>query len=146
MTKIEFNKPYAPKKRVYTDVDPHSLTKQAHAAECDINHIMARYEKTGIINHVRENITPRYGDFTDVEDYQSSLQKVIDAQQSFMALDARIRKRFANDPAQFLSFLEDKKNYDEAVALGLIDKKVNSDFSANEAKKDAGDITDQLPT
>ena len=45
------------------------------------------------------------------------------ARDLFMSLDAEVRKRFGNDPAQLLDFLADNKNYDEAKKLGLVDVK-----------------------
>ena len=61
-----------------------------------------------------------YGDFTDVVDYETALQRVITAQDSFDALPAKLRDRFENSPANLIEFLNDESNRDEAVKLGLI--------------------------
>lgn len=109
-------------KRVQLQFDPvkePSLTKQSFKDECDINHIMLKYEKTNLLTHVN-NSQGTYGDFTEISDYQDSLNRVLAAQQSFMELPAHVRKEFQNDPAQLLSFISDDKNYDKALALGLI--------------------------
>lgn len=102
-------------------VEP-SLTKQEFRDECDINVLMARYEKTGIPPDHFASGTPRYGDFTDVPDYHSAMNTVIQAQTLFEALPARVRERFGNDPAQMLDFLRDPENKAEAIELGLVDR------------------------
>nr|QJB20846.1 MAG: internal scaffolding protein [Microvirus sp.] len=95
-----------------------SLTQQQFKAECDINNIMAKYKKTGLITHVNR-FAGHIGDFSSGDSYQESLHKVMAAQESFNALPAHIRSRFFNDPAQMLDFLSDPKNDEEAVKLGL---------------------------
>lgn len=98
-------------------------TKQSFTEESDINNIVKRYERTGALpDLIAEN--PRYGDFSDLPTYQDSLHIVSFAQEQFAALDAPIRSRFANDPAQFLDFASNPANLDEMVKLGLATKKV----------------------
>jgi len=58
-----------------------------------------------------------------VPDYQSALDLVNQAESMFMSLPAKIRERFANNPAKMVKFLQDEKNRDEAERLGLIAKK-----------------------
>lgn len=99
-----------------------SRTKQAFRDECDINNIMRRYEKDGLIAHVAR-VNGSYGDFTDPPSYQEALNKVISAQDMFMTLPAKLRFRFGNDPQQFLAFVQDEANAEEMYALGLAVKK-----------------------
>lgn len=80
---------------------------------------MAKYKATGLIDHVN-TFRGSYGDFTSVQDYQLSLNQVMAAQESFEALPSNIRARFQNNPGALLAFLEDPKNQEEAVKLGLI--------------------------
>ena len=61
----------------------------------------------------------RYGDFSQVTDYQNSLNVVKHAQDQFAALSSTVRKRFDNDPAKFLEFATDPSNLSEMVSLGL---------------------------
>ena len=104
----------------YACVTP-SLTQQHYAPECDINNIIARYRTTGMMVDPLASRRPiQYGDYTAVPDYQSAQQIVCDAQEAFDALDARTRRRFANNPADLLAFLSDEANRDEAIKLGLI--------------------------
>lgn len=95
-----------------------TLTLQAHAEECDVNRIMARWEKTGQLpdNGHRE---PQFGDVSEVPDLQSAQNIFIEAQACFGALDARVRARFGNSPVALYEWLADPENLEEAAKLGL---------------------------
>lgn len=95
-------------------------TKQSFRDECDINKLMARYDKTGIFPVGKEGY--RFGDFSSVGDYQSSLNLVNHARDQFDNLSLEIRKRFNYNPALLLEFVSDPKNYKEGVELGIFDK------------------------
>ncbi|AXL15028.1 internal scaffolding protein [Microviridae sp.] len=97
-----------------------SLTHQSMAPECDINRIMAKWQKTGVIEHAN-NFNGDYGDFSEVPTYQEAMNKVIRGQEVFMTLPSSVRKQFDNDPHQFLEFATDARNTDEMVDMGLMD-------------------------
>lgn len=121
---MKFITAYGSKNSVNLDfTDEVSLTKQSFAKESDINFIMAKYQKTGLIDHVCK-YEGTYGDFLAVVDYQSSLNAVINAQEEFNSLPSSLRARFSNDPAQFLQFVNDDSNREEAIKIGLIDAPV----------------------
>lgn len=106
-----------------------SKTQQQFIDDCDINKIVARADASGVLTHTARG-TPQYGDFSQFGDslhFQNSLNTVIEAENAFMALPAETRKRFSNDPAELLAFLEDPKNQDEAVRLGLASPKPATD-------------------
>mgnify|MGYP000064304778 CR=1 FL=1 len=96
-----------------------SLTQQSMAAETDINRIMKRYEKTGLLEHVN-NYQGDYGDFTAAVDYHTALNQVMAARDMFMSLPASIRGEFANDPGLFLDFVEDPANRAKMEEMGLV--------------------------
>ncbi|WNK15022.1 MAG: internal scaffolding protein [Microvirus sp.] len=104
-------------------------TKQSFRDECDINRIMARYAKSGVLpDLIRGN--PQYGDFSSVADYQSALNIVVLAEEQFASLDGQVRARFGNDPACFLSFCSDPANRSELARMGLLKPElVNQDGS-----------------
>lgn len=105
------------------------VTKQADAKDCDINAIFKRFEKTGQLpDLIAKN--GRYGDFSAVPDYQEAVQIVRTAEEQFMALEANVRNRFENDPAKFLAFVTDEKNYDEMEKMGLLKPEVVADRNA----------------
>jgi len=99
-----------------------SLAQQQFKEECDINTIMQKFAVTGMLPD--QPLTPRYGDFTGINDYHTALNQVIAAEDEFMSLPANIRARFENDPAQLIEFLNNEENKEEAVKLGLINKPI----------------------
>lgn len=116
---VPFKTAYGRHDRVTFTCDPVSLTHQSMADECDINRIMLKWQKTGVIEHVKE-YPGGYGDFTNApDDYQQSMNTVIEADNMFMTLPSSIRKRFHNDPAAFLDFVANPKNREELERLGL---------------------------
>lgn len=97
-------------------------TVQSDAESCDINRIMKRYEKTGALpDMIVRNAT--YGDFAEVPDFQEALNIVRKAELQFNSLEASIRNRFNNNPAEFLAFVNDPSNMDEMIKMGLAVKK-----------------------
>lgn len=95
-----------------------TMTQQHMKQETDINYILKQYDKTGLITHVN-NAVANYGDFTTVNEYQQSLNMVMQAQEAFNALPSEVRKRFFNDPGEFFEFATNPENKDEMVAMGL---------------------------
>ena len=94
-----------------------SLTKQSFRDESNINRIVSKYRKTGLLDHVNRH-QGFYGDVTGV-DYQTALHTVMQAEESFGTLPADLRKRFDNDPGAFLAFMADPAKREEQYALGL---------------------------
>lgn len=102
-----------------------SMTQQQFKDECDINKIMDRYLKTGVLSDpLDKRGTPKYGEYADLGDYMDHMNKVVEANEMFEALPAQIRKRFNNNPADLIEFVMDPNNRTEAEFLGLIDKEV----------------------
>lgn len=100
-----------------------SMTKQSFRDECDINTIMRRYERTGVLDHLSMQV-PQFGEYMGSMSYQESLNAILYAQSQFAELSAEIRDRFANDPVKLLEFMEDPSNRAEAVKLGLVQPEV----------------------
>jgi len=103
-----------------------SLTQQQFKEECDINNIMEKHAKTGQYTHVSKKMG-MYGDFTKIKEYKSMFETVMAAEESFMSLPAQTRKRFDNDPGKLIEFLQDEKNRDEGIKLGLLIEKQADD-------------------
>jgi phage internal scaffolding protein len=95
-----------------------TLTQQHFRDECDINNILRQFNVTGLLPE--NTLSPRYGDFTGISDYQTALNQVIAAEDEFMRLPAELRARFDNDPGNLIEFLENSENKDEAIKLGLV--------------------------
>lgn len=95
-----------------------SLTVQSAAEESDINTIVRRFGLTG---QLPDQINmPQYGDFTNIPDFHTAMNMVIQAQEGFLDVPAEIRARFGNDPGAFMAFMADPANKDEAKRLGLL--------------------------
>lgn len=94
-------------------------TQQSFKKQCDVNTIMKQFEKTGMFEHVTEH-AGSYGDYLDAPEYHAAMNAVVEAQEMFDTLPARVRKRFGNDPSDFLAFMDDPENVDEMRSLGLL--------------------------
>lgn len=95
-----------------------SRVQQHLAPETDINNIMSKYEKTGVIQHLNR-YGGQYGDFGDIPQYQEGLNRVMAAEEMFMSLPSKIRDRFHNDPGNFIAFATDGDNLEEMRKMGL---------------------------
>lgn len=95
-----------------------SLTRQEFAEECDINTLMARYEKSGVISHVNK-ATPRYMDVAELPDLRGYLDIMREASLSFASLPAKVRKEFDNDPQKFVDFAQTPENLEKMREWGL---------------------------
>lgn len=129
-----------PSPRLITEFFKPSLTQQHFKSECDINNIMARYRETGFLTDPLKPATtkPQFGDYSTQFDYMAAQNTIAQARESFEALPSRIRKRFANDPAEMLAFLQDESNVEEAVKLGLIEKPAVVDEAVEPSTVTAG--------
>lgn len=105
------------------DEENENLAEQSHKEDTDINTIVRRIEKGVPLDPFSTRTNGVYGDFTQYQDYQQNLNTVIQAQEAFDSLRAEVRKRFDNDPAQLMKFLDDEKNREEAIQLGLLEPK-----------------------
>lgn len=123
-----------------------SMTKQEFAAECDINNIMAQYNRTGLVNHVSK-YQGRYVDVCGAVSFQEAQNIVLRAQEAFMSLPAEVRGKFENDPGAFLDFVSDPSNKDEMRKLGLlkgvedVGGKVSEDVRTAEGSVEKPDVS-----
>lgn len=118
-------------------------TQQNLVNETDINKIVARAVKTGILGDpaaisARQAI---FGDFSQVGSYHDALNKVLSAQSAFIELPVDVRNRFGNDPGKLMEFLADPANVEEAIELGLMVKKEDA-----EAGVPASEVPPATPT
>lgn len=119
---------YRPNRKAvdYDGIDPQtgeimmSMTKQSEMDACDINNILKQYSPAGLQQLIAENqARGQYADLPDEVDYQSALNTVLEGQVAFASLPSKTRERFHNSPAEFLEFLANPSNQDEAIKLGL---------------------------
>ncbi|QCQ84615.1 internal scaffolding protein [Blackfly microvirus SF02] len=101
-----------------TEVFDDGVTRQEFADECDINVLMAQYERTGVLNHFN-SVAPQYLDVSDVPDLQRSIAIVEAAETAFMTLPAKVRREFDNDAVKFVAFAQDPANLESMREWGL---------------------------
>lgn len=123
------SEPVSPRGLVF---DPKkNRTKASFKDEADINSIMRRYNRTGILidpTLVRTR-QPMYGDFSTSAGFRELQNQLASIRQTFEALPSDLRARLGNDPANLADYLADPENHEEAASLGLISKASEPDPS-----------------
>lgn len=122
-----------------------SLTQQHFKDECDVNRIMQRYQETGNWGE-QMDVRPQFGDFSNEFDFRTAQETVIRAQAAFESLPSKVRRRFGNDPAELLEFLQDEANRDEAIMLGLIEKPQEPETALEKGAPASGGASEQKAT
>lgn len=129
-------------RRVQILTEGESRVEQSHRAKCNINTIIKKAMKTGIVPVSTRQ--PTYGDFAGVVDYHDAQNKILKAQEDFMALPSAVRKRFRNEPGLLIDFLSDEDNRQEAIELGLIPApepvKVGAEIKPGEPETATGEV------
>lgn len=98
-----------------------SRTRQSMKSECDINNIVARFKRTGVLSPVRAG-SGVYLDVSTVGDYREACDRVRSADRMFMKLPAKVRAVFGNDPSRFLDAVVDPRRKSELEDLGVFEK------------------------
>jgi len=94
-------------------------TMQEFVKDCDINLIIAKYRKTGVLPESVRRVAGQYGDFSQVPTFQEMQEKINLGMELFAALPAKVRKQFSNDPGEFLAAAETDEGRKLMVTLGL---------------------------
>lgn len=116
-------------KMVETINDEPSKTDQSQAAETDVNNIVEKYNRTGQITHLAKH-QGQFLDVSNIENLYEATLHVKAAESAFAELPAHLREKFNNEPINMIEFLQDSKNDDEAIELGLkVRKNERTDFS-----------------
>jgi len=84
-----------------------------------IEEILKKATRTGMIS-VKPNAY--YGDFTSSGDFLTAQNRVIRLQQYFDSLPSETRNWFANSPKNYLDFVLDPRNREQAIEMGLLPK------------------------
>lgn len=112
-----------------------SLTDPQFLKDTDINTILDRYNKTGVLP-VRSGGV--YADVSDLGDFADVMERVNSARREFEAMPSGIRARFGHDPVAYFEFVNDPKNTEECLKLGIKIEKVDTP-SAVDLLKDIRD-------
>lgn len=106
ISSIEFNDP--------------SLTQQQFADEVNIHTIIEKSKVRGLPQGDRK---PLIGDFSNLADFREAQEMIVNAQQSFAQLPAKVRDMFQNQPERLFEFLANEENRPMAEQLGLVEPK-----------------------
>jgi len=120
-TYIENNKEYTKyengRLRIRSLNEEPTRTDQTQKEQCDVKNIMKKYGNK--LSNVPDPIKGLQGDFSEIPSFQQMQDILNQASTTFNSLPSKLRKRFDNDPAEMVKFLEDPNNNEEAVSLGL---------------------------
>lgn len=106
------------RRRVQLHTGTECLVEQAHKADCDINNIIARFSGDELRAFIQQD-PGAYQDLSNAVDLKTAMDTVIESERLFDALPSAVRKKFNNNPIEFLEFAQDKKNGKAMVDMGL---------------------------
>lgn len=104
--------------KVALDASGDGRTRQEFADECDINILLARYEKSGVLNHYNA-AAPDYFDASEMPDLQTAITAMREAERAFMTLPASVRREFDNDAVKFVDYAQNPDNLERMREWGL---------------------------
>lgn len=104
--------------RVQAPVGETTRTQQHMGPACNINNIMKKYLKTGVIEHWNQR-KPEFGDFSQAVDLQAAIQLVDSAQEEFLKLSSEVRNVAKNDPVLLLQLLATEQGTEALKAAGM---------------------------
>lgn len=101
-----------------------STVQQSDKDASDINLIIKRYCECGVCPtcSAKEPISEELAMLSG-EDFNSMMQKMAQVNNQFNELPSDVRKKFGNNPANMLEFIQDPNNRKEAEKLGLIERR-----------------------
>lgn len=107
------------RKRVRTEVGTKSRTKQSETEATNVNTIMRKYQKTGVIDHWNQN-RPTFGDFSMSQGLHANMIAAELAQDEFMKLDAHVRKACDNEPVKLLELMTSPEGLEVLREAGML--------------------------
>lgn len=111
---MKFRTAYAKPVRQTQIVEGPTMTEQNHEKTCNINTIMAKYQKTGVVDHINKH-QGRYADVSGA-DFRTALELCTEQQTIFEELPATARDYFGHDVAEYVDFVSDGGDLNEILA------------------------------
>lgn len=106
--------------KYYTDITDDTQTQQHLKNEVDVNTILAKWLKTGVIEHVKER-QALYADVSSI-DFRGALDSVRRAEEAFLALPSQLRRNLGNDPQNFIDWMQSDDDLDLKKEYGLLEQ------------------------
>ena len=91
-------------------------TKQSFKDSTDINKILRKAQRTGTISHLAKHGAV-YGDFSDVPDLLTAMNRVNRGREIFEELPSELRREFNGDMFQFFEYVNNPQNVDKLADL-----------------------------
>lgn len=136
---------YSPRIRQQTINTEPSMTIQDQKDDTDINNILAKYVKTGLIEHVNKH-EGQYGLVSSL-DYHTSMTMCKNAESQFEELPSQIRAKFNGNVGDWLEFISDPDNVED-IRDGTLDNEIKSSdedeslpFNEDEEPPEGGNST-----
>ena len=95
-------------------------TKQSMQKDTDINLIVAKYQKTGILSFVSK-VQPEFMEVDNI-DFHTAMDVIVKSNELFAQMPSSMRKRFDNNPEKYLEFVHNPDNLEEMYELGLANR------------------------
>ena len=111
---------YSERHPVQLNTGSDSYVQQQFKDDCDIHTIIDRFTRGLPYRHMA--VQPQFGDFSDVKDFQEAQNLIVRTTELFESLPSDLRARFSNNPSQFLEFVNNPDNLEEAIELGILQK------------------------
>lgn len=108
------------RRRVQTELPEGSQVQQEFAKELDINYLVEKHVRAGIPFPTATR--DQFMDVSSLPNFQEASDAVRRAEESWMSLDAKIRRHFGDKMENFLGALHDKSRVDELVRLKVFKK------------------------
>ena len=109
-------------RRVVTMNDEESRTVQQDKDNADIRKIMARYQATGVVDHLRA-VDLAWRDVTEFTDMSDALRQSKDAEAQFMKLPSKLREAFDHDVGKWLDVAHDGVDHENHTEVrGRLEK------------------------
>jgi hypothetical protein len=70
---------------------------------------LERYSATGLLGDPERKLAARFDDVSEVSDFQSALNKVLEVQRAFGELSAEERRKFGDDPQAWVAHLVEEQ-------------------------------------
>lgn len=105
--------------RVQTVNDGPEVTVQSDTHLVDLNRIMEKYRRTGLVEALDET-EAKFMDCTAFQDYADVMRTAKEAEMEFMKLPSKVREIFHHDVAEWLDTAHDEKKREALVAAGAI--------------------------
>lgn len=125
------------------------IVKEEFRDEANINSIMAKAQRTGIlvdpakINTAR---TARFDNLGTPRTYQEIQNQMVQLNKEFEKLPSEVRLMFHNDPGNMLDYMADPANEEDCIQLGLMPSKAVAKPPEGEEVGQTGTPAPEKPT